>query len=101
MSDLKTAPFDVADMLTDNEVIAEFLNQSNNPDDFDEYLSAFSASIRAVGLEEVCNQTGVPPSEILEAFQKGGDPSLHLTLKVAKAMGLRMSVRPIEKAEGK
>ena len=55
-------------------------------------LTALGEIARAIGVGELARQSGVSREAIYKGFAPGGNPSLATITKVAKALGLRLTV---------
>ena len=89
---LKTVPFDVADYLTDDETIAEFLTDALESDDPRYIAKALGAVARARGgMAELAKNTGMSREALYRALSDTGNPELGTALKVMHALGVRLS----------
>ncbi len=57
-----------------------------------EALAALNLAVRAVGARGIAAEIGTMPATVYKAFQPGRDPSLRLTLRILRAMGLPLVV---------
>ena len=90
---LKTLPFDVADYLTDDETIAEFLTDALESDDPRYIAKALGAVARARGgMTELARSTGISREALYRALSEDGNPELGTALKVMHALGVKLSV---------
>jgi probable addiction module antidote protein len=90
---LKTLPFDVADYLTDDKTIAEFLTDALESDDPRYIAKALGAVARARGgMTELAKATGISREALYRALSEDGNPELGTALKVMHALGVKLSV---------
>ena len=89
---LKTFPFDVAEFLTDDETIAEFLTDALESDDPRYIAKALGAVARARGgMTGLAKATGISREALYRALSEDGNPELGTALKVMHALGVRLS----------
>jgi probable addiction module antidote protein len=90
---LKTFPFDVAEFLTDDETIAEFLTDALECDDPRYIAKALGAVARARGgMTELAKATGISREALYRALSEDGNPELGTALKIMHALGVKLSV---------
>jgi probable addiction module antidote protein len=90
---LETKPFDVAEFLTDDETIAEFLTDALESDDPRYISKALGAVARARGgMTELAKATGISREALYRALSEDGNPELGTALKVMHALGVKLSV---------
>jgi len=90
---LETKPFDVAEFLTDDETIAEFLTDALESDDPRYISKALGALARARGgMTELAKATGISREALYRALSEDGNPELGTALKVMHALGVKLSV---------
>jgi probable addiction module antidote protein len=90
----KLAPFDSADYLDSDEVMAEYLQaclEDSNPDVF---LSALADVAKAKGMAEIARASGLGRESLYKALSAGAHPRHETILKVIHALGLKMTVTP-------
>jgi probable addiction module antidote protein len=89
---LKTFPFDVAEFLTDDETIAEFLTDALESDDPRYIAKTLGAVARARGgMTELAKATGISREALYRALSEDGNPELGTALKVMHALGVKLS----------
>ena len=87
----KLVPFDAAEYLTDDAMIAEYINAILEEDDPDLLLLALSDVARARGMSEVAKEAGLGRESLYKALAPGAKPRFDTVIKVARALGLRFS----------
>ena len=91
----KLLPFDAARYLTDDVAIAEYVTAVLEADDPDLLLLALADIARARGMAEVAREAGLGRESLYKALAPGAKPRFDTVLKVARALGVRLSARPI------
>jgi probable addiction module antidote protein len=89
---LKTKPYDVAEFLTDPETIAAYLTVALESDDPRYIAKALGDVARARGgMTQLARETGVTRESLYRALSETGNPELGTTLKVMRALGVRLT----------
>jgi probable addiction module antidote protein len=88
-------PFDAARYLTDEVAIAEYVTAVLEADDPNLLLLALADIARAKGMAEVAREAGLGRESLYKALSPGAKPRFDTVLKVARALGVRLSARPI------
>lgn len=94
-SAVKLVPFDAARYLTDESAVAEYLSAILESDDPDLLLLALSDIARARGMAEVAKASGLGRESLYKALSPGAKPRFDTVLKVARALGVRLSAHPV------
>jgi probable addiction module antidote protein len=91
---MKTTKFDAAKYLINEERITEYLSAilEENPDSFPKALGTV---VRARGVSETSNQTGLSRETLYSALDEGGNPTLSTINKILKSFNIRLSASPI------
>jgi len=92
----KLTDYDVADHLRTPEEMAAYLEACIAESDGDASFvaQALGNIARAKGMSEVARATGLGRESLYKALSGDGNPQFDTILKVAKALGLEISVRP-------
>ena len=98
MSMIKTRPFDMANYLNSDEDIAEYLVQALEDGDAALLAAALGDVARARNMAQLARDTGLTREGLYKALSGEGNPSLSTVMKVMKAMGLKLSVQPLNVA---
>jgi probable addiction module antidote protein len=88
---IKTVPFDAADYLTDDATIAEYINAMLEEDDPALLLMALGDVARARGMAQVAKESGLGRESLYKALAPGAKPRFDTVIKVARALGVRLS----------
>jgi len=88
---VKLMPFDAARYLTDDAAIAEYMTAVLEADDPDLLLAALGDIARARGMAQVARDTGLGRESLYKALTPGAKPRFDTVLKVARALGVRLS----------
>ena len=91
----KLIPFDAARYLTDDAAVAEYVTDVLEADDPDLLLMALADIARARGMAEVAKEAGLGRESLYKALSPGAKPRFDTILKVARALGVRLSAHPI------
>ena len=94
---------EVAELRADRELAVEYLKAAmesiDNPDDRAGALLALRAVAEAYGgLSSVASQAGISRESLYRALSAKGNPTLKTILAVLKAVGMKLSVEPEERA---
>lgn len=87
----KLIPFDAARYLTDDTAIAEYMTAVLETDDPDLLLAALGDIARARGMAQVAKDAGLGRESLYKALAPGAKPRFDTVLKVARALGVRLS----------
>lgn len=88
------APFDAAEFLDNDEIIAEYLGACLDDPNPDVFLSALAAVARAKGMTEVAQASGLGRESLYKALSPGAHPRHETIQKVVHALGFTMTVTP-------
>lgn len=95
MNNIKTRPFDMANYLSSEEEIAEYLRQvleDNNPA---ELAGALGDIARARGMTQLARDTGLSRESLYKSLSGERAPSSDTLFKVIHAMGFKLSLDPL------
>lgn len=89
-------PYDSADYLKSDADIAAYLDAAleESVDDPAFFAHALGVVARARGMSRLATETGITREGLYKALSDDGNPSFMTVLKVARALGLRLSVSP-------
>ena len=91
----KLLPFDAARYLTDDAAVAEYMTAVLETEDSDLLLLALGDVARARGMAQVAKDAGLGRESLYKALAPGAKPRFDTVLKVAKALGVRLSAHAI------
>ncbi len=91
----KLLPFDASRYLTDDAAIAEYMTAVLEMDDPDLLLLALGDIARAKGMAQVAKDAGLGRESLYKALAPGSKPRFDTVLKVARALGVRLSAHPV------
>ena len=95
MKKIETAPFDAADYLDDEEVIAEYLTAALEDPNPDLFLMAVRDVARARGMAQLARDTGLGRESLYKALAPGAKPRYDTVLKVLRALGVKLHVESV------
>lgn len=88
---IKLVPFDAARYLTDDAAIAEYINAILEEDDTDLLLMALGDVARARGMAQIAKESGLGRESLYKALAPGAKPRFDTIMKVARALGVRLT----------
>ena len=91
---IETTPFDAAEYLDDEEVIAEFVKACAEDNDPDFMVRALGTVARARGMTQLARDTGLARESLYKTFTPGCKPQFDTIARVASALGLTVSFQP-------
>lgn len=92
---VKTATFDAADYLNDEETIAEYLTAALEDPNPDVFLAAVRDVARARGMAQLAKDAGVGRESLYKALTPGAKPRFDTMLKLLHALGVKISATPV------
>ena len=92
---LETKLFDVAEVLSDDERIAAYLEEAFADGDPAFIASAIGEVARARNITAIARETGLTRETLYRAFSPGGNPKLATMATVVKALGYQLAIRPL------
>jgi probable addiction module antidote protein len=92
---IKTTPFDVADYLDSEEMIAEYLSVILDEDDPDLFIRALGDIARARGMTQIAKETGLGRESLYKALKSGSNLRYQTVQKVLKALGIKLTAEPM------
>ena len=90
----KLLPFDAARYLTDDAAVAEYMTAVLETGDPDLLLLALGDIARAKGMAQVARDAGLGRESLYKALAPGAKPRFDTVLKVARALGVKLSAHP-------
>ena len=88
---IKLLPFDAARYLTNDAAIAEYMTAVLETDDPKLLLLALGDAARARGMGKVAKAAGLGRESLYKALAPGAKPRFETVLKVARALGVRLT----------
>ncbi len=92
---VKTATFDAADYLNDEETIAEYLTAALEDPDPDVFLAAVRDVARARGMAQLAKDAGLGRESLYKALTPGAKPRYDTILKLLHALGVKISATSV------
>jgi probable addiction module antidote protein len=92
---METSKFDIADYLENNEMIAEYLNSVLEEGNNDDVIIALGHVAKAIGMTKIAEETGLSRPSLYKALSNGAKPQFSTIMKVLKAVGGQIRVKPI------
>jgi probable addiction module antidote protein len=94
MSKMKTRSFDMANYLTSEEDIAEYLRQVLEDGDPTELAAALGDIARTRGMTQLAKDTGLSRESLYKSLFGERAPSSDTLFKVMRALGFKLTVEP-------
>jgi probable addiction module antidote protein len=94
MAKMKSSKFDIAEYLDDEEMVQEYLNAVLEEGDSQEILTAIGHVAKAIGMSKIAEQTGLSRPSLYKALSKNAKPQFDTILKVLRAIGENMKLKP-------
>lgn len=88
---LETFPFDAAEYLGDPDAQAELIADALSTGDAAYVAHALGIVARARGMTQLARDTGMSRESLYKALSPSGNPELATVLRVAKALGLKLT----------
>jgi len=92
---MKTSKLEIADYLDSNEMIAEYINTVLEEGDSADVVEAIGNIAKAIGMSKIAEQTGMSRPSLYKALSPDSKPQFGTILKVLKAIGGQINVKPI------
>jgi probable addiction module antidote protein len=89
-------PFDASNYLTDPLVMAEYLAACLEEENPDVFLAALAEVAKARGVTQIAKATGLGRESLYKALSPGAHPRHETIRRVIGALGLKLTVAPIE-----
>ena len=93
----RIAPFDAADYLDSEEVIAEYLNAALEDENPNVFLVAIGDVAKARGMAQLAKDTGLGRENLYKALAPGAKPRYDTVLKLMRALGVELHAIPAHK----
>ena len=91
---METSKFDITDYLDSNEMIAEYLNTVLEEGDDTEIVTAIGHIAKAIGMTKIAEEAGLSRPSLYKALSEGAKPQFSTIMKVLKAVGGQIRVKP-------
>lgn len=92
---METSRFDIADYLDSEEMIAEYLNTVLEDGDSSDLIVAIGHIAKSIGMTKIAEKTGMSRPSLYKALSKGANPQFETIMKVLKAIGGQINVKPM------
>lgn len=90
----KIKPFDAADYLDSEEVIAEYLNAALEDQNPDVFLIAIADVAKARGMSRLAKDAGLGRESLYKALAPGAKPRYETVIKLLRALGVELNASP-------
>lgn len=86
------APFDAADYLNNDDVIAEYLSAAVEDPDPDVFLAALGDVAKARGMTQIAKDAGLGRESLYKALSVGAHPRYETVRAVLRALGVKFAI---------
>lgn len=86
------APFDIADYLDSDEVIAEYLTAAAEDPNPEVFLAALGDVAKAKGMARIAKEAGLGRESLYKAFGAGAHPRYETVSAVLRALGVKLTL---------
>ena len=86
----KSREFDIANYLTSQELITEYINQVLADGDTDELLEAIGHIARARSMTRVAKETALQRESLYKSLKAGANPKFDTVVKVLNSFGVNL-----------
>ncbi len=93
----RTSPFDAADYLDNDEVIAAYLNAALEDEDPAVFLQAVADVAKARGMTQIARETGLGRESLYKALAPGAQPRYDTVIRVMRALGVELQAMPVRR----
>jgi probable addiction module antidote protein len=90
----KTTRFDAADYLDTEARQVAYITAALETGDADFVRDALGLVARARGMSEIAKSAGLNRESLYKALGETGNPEFSTVMRIVRALGLRLSVRP-------
>lgn len=90
------APFDAAELLTSDEMIAAYLEEAAADPNPAVFHAALASAAKARGMAQIAKDAHLGRESLYKALAPGAKPRMETVQKIVGALGLRMSFQPAE-----
>jgi probable addiction module antidote protein len=90
MARKKLRVFDLAELLEDDQAVAEYLSQVLADGDSDELVRAIGHVARARGIAHVAKSSGLGRESLYKALAPGAKPRYETVHKLLRALGVKL-----------
>ncbi len=95
MINMETTKFDIADYLDSEKMIAEYLNTVLEDGDSSDLIVAIGHIAKSIGMTKIAEKTGMSRPSLYKALSEGAKPQFGTIMKVLKAIGGQINVKPL------
>jgi len=92
---MTTTKFDISDYLDSEEMFAEYLNTVLEDGDSSDLIVAIGHIAKSIGMTKIAEKTGMSRPSLYKALSDGAKPQFDTIMKVLKAIGGQINVKPL------
>jgi probable addiction module antidote protein len=91
---MASTKFDISDYLDSEEMIVEYLNTVLEDGNSSDLVVAIGHIAKAIGMTEIAHKTGMSRTSLYKALSEGAKPQFATIMKVLKAIGGQIKIKP-------
>jgi probable addiction module antidote protein len=92
---MEATKFDIADYLDSEEMIAEYLNTVLEDGNSSDLIVAIGHIAKSIGMTKIAEKTGLSRPSLYKALSNGAKPQFETIIKVLRAIGGQINVKPM------
>ncbi len=92
---MQTTKFDIAEYLDNEDIVAEYLNTALEEGDSSGLIVAIGHVAKSIGMSKIAEKTGMSRPSLYKALSEGSKPQFETIMKVLKAIGGQIKMKPI------
>lgn len=96
---IKTTPFDAAEYLDSDEMIAEYLTAVLEEEDSNLFVAALGDIAKARGMAQIAAETGLSRESLYKSLRSGSKVRYETVQKILKALNVKLSAEAADAAE--
>lgn len=96
---IKTTPYDTADYLDSDEMIAEYLKLTIEDEDPEAFIAALGNVAKARGMEQIAKNAGMSSESLRNSLRSDSQARHEAIKKVLKALNIKLTTAAADAAE--
>ena len=97
-NDARVTDLDIAELLDSEEVVKLYLEEALAENDPVLWQRALGHAARSAGMAKIAQKTGLNRESLYKALKEDAHPRFDTIMRVLKAMGLKLTISPINQA---
>ncbi|RRO24386.1 addiction module antidote protein [Flavobacteriaceae bacterium 14752] len=92
---MKTSKFNIAEYLDNEDMVVEYLNTALEEGGSSDLIVAIGHVAKSIGMSKIAEKTGMSRPSLYKALSEGSKPQFETIVKVLKAIGGQIKMKPI------